>query len=412
VKVLLCPIGSHGDVHPFVALGVELARRGHEVNVIVNGHFRPLVERVGLGYVEMGTSEEYLTALADPDVWHPVRGFELLIHHLLLKTLRQQYALLAERYVPGETVAVHSPIGFGARIAREKLGVPLATVHVSPVGLRSAYQPPVLPLPILPRWAPRFYCSLVFWLIDRLRIDPLMAGPVNGFRAELGLPPVRRFMHLWWSSPDLVLGLFPDWFGPPQPDWPPATRLTGFPLYDERGHAELPSGLSEFLAAGEPPLVFTPGSANRHGRAFFTAALEASERLCRRALLLTGFPDQLPPLPDWARSFRYVPFSEVFQRAAAVVHHGGIGTTAQALAAGVPQLVMPFSYDQPDNAARVARLGVGDVLPAKRFTARRAEAKLAGLLRPEVKARCVEVAGRCNGPDVIGRACDLIEGLA
>src|SRR5262249_16894786 len=143
---------------------------------------------------------------------------------------------------------------------------------------------------------------------------------------------------------------------------------------------------------GPPPVVFTAGSAMRQGHAFFAAAAEACRLMGRRGLLVTRYPEQLPsPLPEGVGHCRYMPFSQLLARSAALVHHGGIGTTAQAFAAGVPQLVMPMSHDQPDNAARVVRLGVGRSLPPRRFKAP-AVARLLGelLSSPEVAARCRE----------------------
>src|SRR5262249_52129390 len=228
---------------------------------------------------------------------------------------------------------------------------------ISPSSLRSVRDPARLPGPRLPSWSPFWYRRLIYRISDWL-IDRWAAGPLNQFRQELGLPRIKRLSAGWWYSPQLNLGLFPDWFAPPPPDWPPGTRLTAFPLFDERTLTKSPPEVEDFLRAGEPPLLFTFGSAMFQGQRFFAAALEATQLLKRRCLLLTSFEKNLPQqLPGWARHFRYVPFSQVFPRVAAVVHHGGIGTTAQGLAAGVPQLIMPLGYDQLDNAARVARLG-------------------------------------------------------
>ena len=131
--------------------------------------------------------------------------------------------------------------------------------------------------------------------------------------------------------------LFPEWFAPPQPDWPNNLVQTGFPLWDERTDAGLAPEVKEFLDAGEPPIVFTPGSANIFGKRFFGAAIEACQRLGHRGILLTRFPEQIPDrLPSGVRHFDYIPFSLLPPKAAALVHHGGIGTTAQALAAGSP----------------------------------------------------------------------------
>jgi UDP:flavonoid glycosyltransferase YjiC (YdhE family) len=136
-------------------------------------------------------------------------------------------------------------------------------------------------------------------------------------------------------------------------------------------------------------------------------------RLGRRGLLLTRFPEQVPsPLPDGIRHFAYVPFSQAFPRSAAVVHHGGIGTTAQALAAAVPQLVMHMAHDQPDNAAHVLRLGVGRPISTKAFRGPAVAKALDALLHsPEVAKRCRSVAALFNGADPLGQACRAIEAL-
>ena len=169
-------------------------------------------------------------------------------------------------------------------------------------------------------------------------IDPLLGPSINELRQELGIEsPARGIFRDWNLSPQLVLGLFPEWFAPTQPDWPGQVALTGFPLWDQPEAAGLPVEVDEFLRGGEPPIVFTPGSAMAHGQEFFQAAVEACQSLGRRGILLTKYPQQLPPaLPADVRHFSFVPFSQLLPRAAALVHHGGIGSSAQGLAAGLP----------------------------------------------------------------------------
>lgn len=412
MKMILVPIGSHGDVHPFIALGMELARRGHQVLVLTNDHFQKLVEKARLTFVSLSTTEEFQELINHPDLWHPSRGARLLFGSLNRFPLRLVYERILEHYEPGHTVVVNSPLGLGARVAQDKFGVPLATVHIAPSSLPSVHLAPVLPVGALPSWSPRWLRRLAYWCGDRLVVDPLVCKELNRFRAELGLPPVYRIITRYWNSPQLVLGLFPNWFAPRQPDWPPQLQLTGFPRFDEATMTDMPAGLEEFLQAGEPPLIFTPGSAMTQGQSFFRAALEACQRLQRRGLFLTGYEDHLPsPLPESVQHFRYVPFSRVFPRAAAVIHHGGIGTTSQALAAGVPQLIMPMGFDQPDNAARVFRLGAGNMLYPKKFMGGNVAAALQPLLTASVRQRCQEIAGWFAGANPIGEACDWLEKL-
>jgi UDP:flavonoid glycosyltransferase YjiC (YdhE family) len=294
--------------------------------------------------------------------------------------------------------------------------VPAVTLHLAPSIFRSQFQQPLLPtgndISNLPRWAKR----LLWWGVDTFAVDPLIAPALNAWRAELGLPPVSRVFDSWIHSPQRVLGLFPEWFGEPQPDWPLQLRLTGFALSDEScspvQHAtEAQSALDRFLADGDAPIVFTPGSANEHAAVFFQTAIEATALLGRRALLVTGYRGQLPAsLPPHVHHASYASFATLFPRAAAVVHHGGIGTCAQGLAAGVPQLVMPIGFDQPDNAARLARLGVAEAIPSSRFSASRVAQVLGRLLSSVgVRTACDDCRRRVHAHNGTALACDEIE---
>jgi UDP:flavonoid glycosyltransferase YjiC (YdhE family) len=187
--------------------------------------------------------------------------------------------------------------------------------------------------------------------------------------------------------------LWPEWFGPPQPEWGPGVVNVGFPLYDLADQIPLAPELEAFLAAGPPPVLFTPGTAMAQGAEFFATALVACRRAKVRAIFATKFPATLPALPPEIYHAAYTPFSSLLPRCAAVVHHGGIGTTSQALAAGIPQLIRPFSHDQPDNAARVRRLRVGSWIWPKDFTTPTLASALTDLLNDQNrKCRCDALA--------------------
>jgi rhamnosyltransferase subunit B len=160
--------------------------------------------------------------------------------------------------------------------------------------------------------------------------------------------------------------------------------------FDRTIQVAVPTDLAAFLDAGEAPVLFTPGSANVQARRFFEVGVEACRRLRLRALFVTPYTEQLPsPLPPEIRHVDYAPFSQVFPRCAALVHHGGIGTVAQGWAAGVPQLVMAMSHDQPDNGYRLTRLGVGAYLYPKAFTPDQVADALARLTSsPDVTRAC------------------------
>ena len=420
LHVILTSIGTDGDVFPYVGVGAALARRGHRVTLAVAEDYRALAEANGLAFRPLVTREENEQCFGDPDFWHPLKG-PWIGARWGVAFLPRQYALLAELARDGRSVLVASPGIVPARLVQEKLGRPMASVVLQPWMIRSSSAPPVMPGGLtLPRWAPRPLDAL-YWLgIDAVGAV-LLGGPLNALRKQLGLAPVRRVFN-WWLSPQRVLGMFPDWYGCPQPDWAGQIRMTGFPMFEgAKGGAgngsanasALPDDLAAFCAAGPPPVAFTFGTGMRHAADLFREAAGACEAAGVRGVFLTKYAHQLPaPLPPSVRHVAYAPFGHLFPRCSAVVHHGGIGTIAKSLAAGVPQLVLPIAFDQTDNAIRVKRLGAGDWLPARRATAPRIAAALKNLLTPEARARSQALASRFTPDDPLERAAQLVEALA
>lgn len=413
MRVLIVALGSAGDVHPNVGIGVALKRRGHDVHLIAPAVFAPLAQRVGLAFMPLGTEEEFREALRDPDLWHPYKAFPVVAKRLMLPLMRPVFDAIGDLYEPGETIVTAPSTALGARIAQEKHGIPLATIHLQPSLLRSVYDPPCFGFPDIIGALPRPLRGLYLKAVDRVVIDRMLLPDVHAFRSELGLPAVSRLFDRWFHSPELVIALFPEWLAKPQPDWPPNVRCAGFPLYDE-SDARLPQReLAEFLDGGPPPVLFTAGSANAFARDFFRESVEACHRSGWRGVLLTQFPEQLPPdLPQNVRHFHYVPFSEALPRAAAFVHHGGVGTMAQSFAAGVPQLVVPLAHDQPDNALRVRRLGVGDLLRPSKYKATEVCVRLTRLMESEtVRENCRRWAADLKQHAAIEDTCSLLEDL-
>ena len=412
MNVLLFALGSHGDVHPFVGIGLRLRQRGHHVAVATNEYFKPLVEHANLEFIECGTAAEYTRLATDPALWHPAKSLKAVFGGTA-RYLRPMYEIARDFAQRDDAVIAASSLAIGARIAHDKHGFPMASVHLSPSIFQSVHEPPTLPgLNLFTPWAPLWLMRGLYSAINGV-VDSVIAPAVNDLRRELGLPPVRGVIRDYWHAPQRVIALFPQWFAAKQPDWPAQTRLTGFPLFDEPDLSPISSELDAFINAGDPPVAFTPGSAMWQGRKFFDASVDACVRLNRRGLLLTRHRDHLPDkLPPNVIHVHYAPFSQLLPRCAAFVHHGGIGSTAQALAAGVPQLVTPFTHDQPDNAARVARLGCGVIVTPRRYTGRRVADALERLIGGrDVAAACQATKARFAGVDAIGQTCDLIEQL-
>src|SRR3954447_91709 len=412
-QFLITALGSYGDVHPMVGLGAALTARGHRVKLVTNPYFEEVVTGAGLELLPLGTKEEYVRLTQHPHLWHPVRGPKLVLSYASARMLRPLYELLTANYVAGETVFCAHGMDLASRVAGEKLGAPTASVVFAPGVLWTLHDSPRLKGALLGPAVPRVLKRAQFWISDRFFIRPLLGPQLNGLRKDLGLPAVQRIFSRWLYRSDLTLGMFPDWFGAPQPDWPANVKAVGFPLWDAPGERPLPEDVEEFLAAGPAPIAFSPGSANREAHRFFAAAVDACERLGRRGVLMTKYQDQLPAkLPETVRAVGFVPMSKLLPRTAALVHHGGIGSCAQGLAAGVPQIVRPMSYDQFDNSRRVVRLGGGKEISVRQFTGIRVAEALKSLFEsPTVASRCRDLASRCNGPAALAAACEALEGL-
>ena len=424
-RIVISTFGSFGDVHPYIAIALELKRRGHRPVIATSEIYREKTEAVGL---ELHPVPPDIPSYDRPDeVRRMIKGLvdarkgpERVFKEIILPNLRGQYDALAEATRGADLLLTHVLSLAGPALV-EKTGIRWASSVLAPISFFSVYDPPVPPqLPALHKLFSLHPSVMRAFMVLARRQLRSFAEPVYRMRAELGLGrgghPLLEGQH----SPSLVLALFSSVLMAPQPDWPPGTHVTGFCFYDRRDRAGDPQGvdpaLLKFLDEGEPPVVFTLGSsAVWAAEDFYHESITAARSLGVRALLLTGgVAGNLPagPLPAGVAAFDYAPYGEVLPRARAVVHQGGVGTTGQTLRAGVPALVVPFSHDQFDNGARVARLGAGRVLPRPMYNAARAARELRPMLEDESYAQsAAEVGRRVRAEGGTRTACDLLERL-
>jgi UDP:flavonoid glycosyltransferase YjiC (YdhE family) len=418
-RIVLATFGSLGDLHPYVAVARELGRRGHRPLVATFAEFREAVEAAGIDFAPVrpdmaGFGDK--TAIMERLV-HPRSGPEFLVRRMFMPHLRESYEDLAHACHGADLLVTH-PLAFTGPLLAQKQGLRWASTALSPITQFSAFDPPLFPAAPWMRWASKLGPG-VYRMVFRIprALVRRWEEPLRAFRAELGLPATGALAQFEGQySPLLHLALFSRLIARPQPDWPVSTVLCGFPRYDGAPlDARRQSELEAFLAAGEPPFVFGLGSsAVMVAGAFWRAAIDATQALGRRAILLTGSPpDGIGPLPATIRLFDYLPYSAVFPRAAAIVHSAGIGTLAQALAAGRPQLIVPVAFDQPDNARRTVALGVARSVPFARANARALERELRTLLdTADLAARARQIGEEVSREDGARAAADALESLA
>ena len=365
--------GSLGDVNPLLGIARSLQARGRRVLFLAAEPYLHIAERAGLKTRVLTSRAEFHELVKNPNVWHPRRGPRLLLDKMLGDAINPHYEWLLENCVPGETLLVSHFLDFGGRVFRDRFSnTKLATVVLAPALFRSLTAPPRVSRYGIECRLPHSLLRAAYWGADCF-IDSLALKHINPLRQKIGLQPVQRMMKEWWMSPDLTIAMFPDWFSVPQSDVPKQVTTVGFPLTDsaELVAPEVDQQLQRILAGfgDERPVVFAPGSAHFQARSFLTKAAEACGRLNLPAILLSPNPDEVPrDLPPNIVAAEYLPFSRLFPRARVVVHHGGIGTTSQCFAAGVPQIVLPMAFDQFDNASRVEKSGFGSWIPMTRVT--------------------------------------------
>lgn len=424
-RIVLTTFGSLGDLHPYIALALELKRRGHRPIIATSPVYRDRVEPLGLGFHP--TRPDFPSPEEDPEYARELTrlamdarsGAEFVGRELFAKPVRESYADLTEAASDADLLITH-PITFAGPLVAQVTGVRWISSVLSPIVFFSAYDPLIPPhmvsmakgLGLLPPPLIR-----LMRVVARRMVKPWFEE-VESLRKELGLPyrgiPIFEGQH----SPELVLAMFSKVLAEPRPDWPPNTHVTGFCFYDKQQASDAPSALQpelkKFLDEGSAPILFTLGSsAVWDAENFFHESVEAAQRLGERAVLLIGHegnrPDNLPP--DVA-AFDYVPYGEIMARAKLIVHQGGVGTTAQALLAGKPQLFVPFSHDQPDNAWRVRRLGIASLLSRKAYRAARVVKELRPLLTDSsVSLRAGEIGRVVQSEDGPGQASALIEAM-
>ncbi len=407
MRFVLSTIGTLGDVLPFVEVAVALRHRGHETVLLVNANFQERVERNRIDFRPLGTREEYLRLAQHEDLYHPLRGVKEISQQWILPGIRKTLDYLASHRRSRETVLVGSTAAVGLRVANELYSLPMHTLVVSPFMLPSVHLTPISPGLSIPGWVPRPLKRIVQSLTDRA-LDGLLKPGINAIRLENGMAPLSSTVRSWWTSPDSVVGLFPEWFAPVQPDWPKAVTLTNFLALKAQSDV-LPPDVENFLEREGRLVVVTMGSILAGNQRILTSIVQACLDGKFKVLLLSSNPFVLASNPSGQlKQLAFAPLGSVLQRASLIIHHAGIGTASAAISAGTPQLLAPQGHDQFDNAARLVRLGVARSLDPGRVLVQIDEI----LADQKVASSCQRVQRLYTSSVGLDTVCRLLEARA
>ncbi len=420
MRIVLSNIGTFGDTNPLIAIALELKRRGHTPVMALPSVYRPKIEPLGLEFRALRPDIDPTNTILVEMIYDVKKGTERGLREFLFPVLHQTYADLLDAATRPERadLMLLGELNYAGPVVAEKTGIPWASYVLAPFSFFSAYDPPVLPpYPQLAK-AEKFLPGMghAIKAVARL-VTRDWPEPIYALRRELGLPPGPNPIFAAKHSPELVLALFSRALGVEQKDWPPHVLITGFCFYDaDAGVSALPPSLVKFLAEGEPPVVFTLGSAAvlAAGKFYQVSAQAAMKLECRAVLLIGSDPRNRlqQKLPDSICVAEYAPYSQLFPHAGMVVHQGGVGTTAQCLRAGKPMLIMPYSHDQPDNARRMRRMQVSATIERKAYTPDRVARAVQAILADTALAeRAGSLGDRIRQEDGVGSACDALEEL-
>jgi vancomycin aglycone glucosyltransferase len=398
MRVLLSTIGSRGDVQPLVALAVALRALGSEVGLCVPPDFREWIEGLGFPVTPIGPTLR-ATGKAIPSSTPPTPEQRRL---MIEGTVTAQFDTIAAAAEGCDAIVGATTLQIAGPSVAERLGIPYVFAAYCPAVIPSAHHaPPVLTmLGDKPAAASNDYRPV--WAQDAQRWNFMWGAALNARRATLGLPAVDDVLqHVLtrrpWLAADATLAPWPS-------DEAGAVFQTGaWLLADEQC---LPPELESFLDAGDPPVYFGFGSI-RAPQGISRVMIDSARALGRGVIVSRGWADLalLDAQPD-CLSIGDVNHSTLFKRVAAVVHHGGAGTTTAATRAGAPQVVIPQHYDQFYFAQRVSELGIGVAHSLEPPSAESLSRALADALRPETANRAKAIAGsiRTDGATVAAQA--------
>jgi len=411
MRCLLTSWGSRGDLHPFLALGQGLRARGHAVTLVGHPEWATETASAGLRFVATAEPPRHDFLQRFPEVmssqWGGLRGLHALVRKGMAPSMEPTFAALMQEAANHDVIVAHHFV-FAAPAAAEIAKKPLVSVSLAPGVTPSAWSRPG---PNFGRTGSGPLARLInraIWQGGRFSTGLVVDPVVNHFRRQQGLAPIKDAVFGTPSGAG-TLPLYSSYFAPPPPDWPFGSSPTGFCFYDPPG--ELSPEAEAFLAEGDPPILFTLGSAAvQTPGAFYQEAVTALKLIGRRGLLLIGAEKNRPPnLPDTILAVPYAPYHVIMSRARAAVHQCGIGTLSHALRAGIPSVACPFAFDQPNNARRLEALGVAEFLPPGRRNAAAIAKALERLLAGPALDRAQALGESIRAEEGTTQACLRLE---
>jgi len=404
MKIGIQTWGSTGDVNPFIALAAGLVTAGHEVTLAVTSaerrDYAGTGSRLGFRVIQAGHIGESESALNEIGrrlfaISNPIAQLRFIFEQMFDPGIAVMYAAAQALSADHDLIIGHF-IVHPAQLAAEQAGKPYVTVALNQGGIPTRYAPPS-PLPNLGRW-----CNGVLWKLAERMINSMVLPSANRLRFAQGSHPLKSYRQIWESAACNLIAVSPV-LGPRYPDWGENQHLCGFfNMPEEASDWRMPDDLARFLQHGEAPVYIGFGS--MIGLALPSDDLDEATRLMLEAAKLAGCRaivqshwDKVSSMPEDARIYRLslAPHTQIFPLCAAIVHHGGAGTTQTALRCGRPSVVVAHITDQFFWGDKLRKLGVAPaVLNRRKSTPAKLAAAIRAVLTSPAMRFAAEEAGR------------------
>jgi len=379
--------GTDGDILPFIRIGKQLAMYGHKVAVATHSYYEEKVKGANLDFIAVDTPSEYAQFINEnAAISQNPRGHITFVKRNLLPRVLPTYAKIKEYYIPNQTVILGRVPGFISTLVAEKLNLPRISLFI----------------------APTFVMQEEFVRV----FFNFFKDEICSIRREMGLPAEYDW-EKWWKTAQRYVGLWPKWFGTDNQGSGINVEKVGF-VVDTNKTGYLPDEVIKLISEDEKPVLINSSSSSLFINSdYFEATIKACELLGQKAIITGRHREFLPErLPEGIHFFNHLEYGTLMPKVKAVIHHGGAGTSAQALAAGLPQLVLAGGVDRPDNAMSLKALGVGEYLLPPQWNYKQVmEAFQRVITSPSIKKKCLEIAERMEKEDPIGAIRNMVEPL-
>ena len=412
-------MGTSGDLNPIIGLALELVQRGHGVTIASNGSHQETIERLGLDYFRLRPSlnQNQLQTWMRHAIQSTIGGNRYIVRDLVLPHVEWNYHQL-EKVVPEYDTLLCHTLAYSVPLVAKKLGKPWASFVISPLVYRVEYER----RRIIGRDSSRdFLWRMPFpsFVLKPLRerIVGSWVAPLKKLRESLDLPDLGDVHILEESqySPHLNLAFFSSLFAPIQKGWPQPMCQAGF-VFPQQEKESLSRKTREFLDKGDSPLLFSLGTSGSgpEGERFCEVAAEASLLMDKRAILVIGSNAEIRrhvPRDERLLPIAYEPFSQLIPQIRTLVHIGGVGTIAQGLYEGKPQVLVPFTYEQCDNALRLQDQGVSATIPIARLNSSILCRKIKQVEEDAYRERALEIQTQIARENGAKAAADQLEAM-